>query len=373
MLDGEPANRQPFGQLRTERRLVEVAGGFGVPEQELAVERGPAPVGPARDVGHDDVRIQQRVACARGAMPERGADEARALHHDRPAAAAPNVARFAFQVAERLGHRGVVRRTDGRTHLGIGDAEEDAHALRCPEGEIEPGDRPVRDELAQRCACGRVPALQQPEHTLLLDPTCQAEQRGAVPDPLAGRLALTRVVVLAAPRDLVEVVAAGARPRGELAEIQHRRPSSRRRGGPGKRVRRDGERSLRSRRRMPCRRTSRRRRLRRCAGRSPSGGRSDLHLSDELCAALVSPRAGSDSGSNGWGSAAWHGKQRLGFGRASAAVPGSWLVQLWSVVCDGSATPLVAAQLPSRPAPSCRRPRPRPRRSPARRRPGSTG
>ena len=74
-VDGSPVDAEAAGELVAEVGLVEVAGGAGLPQQRLAVERPPLPVLAVREIRDEHVGVQLRVAGAAGPMRERGGDE----------------------------------------------------------------------------------------------------------------------------------------------------------------------------------------------------------------------------------------------------------------------------------------------------------
>jgi hypothetical protein len=112
VLDGLPAQPEFPRQLGPEGGLVEVAGRLGVPIQLAAVERRPAAIRRPRGVGDDHVRVQQRVAGARGPVPEGRGDEATPRQPDRPRPTATSPARLTLEIPERLTHRLFVRTDD---------------------------------------------------------------------------------------------------------------------------------------------------------------------------------------------------------------------------------------------------------------------
>jgi hypothetical protein len=244
------------------------------------MQRRPPPVVGARRVRDDDVRVEQRVAGARRAMTERGADEPVPLHDDRAALAAARPACLALHVRHRLRDRGIVSDDDLARHRRIGDAEEDTHALRGAERQIKAGDGPLGQGSSEQLAGRRVASLEQPDDSFRADFARQAERRSAAAHPHAGCFALARVVVLAALRDPIDVIAAGARPRSVLADVQHPGRPSRRDARAGKPMRVGGERSNPAgpMKYMRGRRTCRPQRLKRRAATAPvphpSGGAS---------------------------------------------------------------------------------------------------
>lgn len=62
-----------------------------------------------REVADHDVRVQERIAGARGAVGERRRDEALGAHLAHAVLAAPAAAGLTLEVAECLPYRGVVR------------------------------------------------------------------------------------------------------------------------------------------------------------------------------------------------------------------------------------------------------------------------
>ena len=143
-----PVEPESGGDLVPERRLVQVAGGLGVRVQLPAVEGGPTAVGPAGQVGDEDVGVQVRVAGSAGAMSKRRCDETAAVGEAIPTGAEPDPAGVALHVLERLADCGVVCSAHCTGVVVVAEREQDRHRLRRVEGEIKGGD-PVprlRDE-----------------------------------------------------------------------------------------------------------------------------------------------------------------------------------------------------------------------------------
>lgn len=185
-LDGEPPHAKPLGQLRAQRRVVEVARGLRVPVERAAVERGPAPVRALSHVRDHDVRVQQRIPGARRAMLERRRHEAAALYDRRAATAASRLTSLALEIAERLADRGPMRRADGLHDCLVGDREHDAHALWSSESQVEAGHGAEPEPLPEREARRRVLAAQQPQDSLLADLAAETERGRAGADPPPG-------------------------------------------------------------------------------------------------------------------------------------------------------------------------------------------
>jgi hypothetical protein len=93
-----------------------------------------------RGVRDDDVRVQERIARARGPVPERCGDEPPPRHTDRTARASPRHARFALEVRQRLDDCHLMCPDDLRDDAGLGDREQDADALGRAERQVEAGD-----------------------------------------------------------------------------------------------------------------------------------------------------------------------------------------------------------------------------------------
>jgi hypothetical protein len=124
-----------------------------------------------------------------------------------------------------LRHRGVVRLPNSRLHLRLAEPEDDAHALRSREGQIETGDPCPARSVTQRSAKPRLLAGEHAPQVLPVDRAVQAEPPRCRAEPLAASVGTAGVLVLDAVADalndvdpplrLVEVVASLAR--GELS------------------------------------------------------------------------------------------------------------------------------------------------------------
>jgi hypothetical protein len=201
-LDAEPPH-----QLGAQLGLVQHARGLRVAVEQPPVERRPAPVRTTRHVAHNDVRVKERVARPRRAMPKRRGNEPLTADVLMAPAAAPRETRPVLEIAQRPLDRDVVSLTHLPRDLRIAGAPQDAHALRRAERQIETGDRSLAHRLAQFLATARVARLQQPRQSLVLDAASETHRRAAAAGPLAGRFPLAGVVILAALRHLLEVVA----------------------------------------------------------------------------------------------------------------------------------------------------------------------
>lgn len=144
-----PLQPEPLDDLAPQLGLVEEAGGPRVPVEVTGVERGPPAIRSQGQVPGDDVRVQQRIAGARGAVAGR-----RPRRTLRPAPApllrgraAPGTLPARDSPARRdsrvVGFAELVR------HFRVGNAPEDAHRLRRPEGHIEASDGPSAYRLTE--------------------------------------------------------------------------------------------------------------------------------------------------------------------------------------------------------------------------------
>ena len=121
-LDRIPPDLQTLTQLRPERRLIQVARGLGMAVEHAAVERRPAPVRGLRRVRDHDVRVQQRIARTRGAMPERRGNEPAPLDLHGASVPAARATCLALHVAERLRDGRFVSANDLSRDRRLGDA-----------------------------------------------------------------------------------------------------------------------------------------------------------------------------------------------------------------------------------------------------------
>jgi hypothetical protein len=155
-------------------------------------------------------------------MPERRRHQPAPRHGMNAAGTTPRNRGMSLHVPERVRNRPVVRPLDRTTDPLVADAEQDAHALRRRERQVEAGD-------------ARLPAAAEhrPGRWML---AAEAQQRRAGAHPLAGRFGSAEVVVLHAradragtrhrPMSLLEVVAGLAS--RELSDREHRHRLSRR-------------------------------------------------------------------------------------------------------------------------------------------------
>lgn len=129
-----PLDAEAVAEQVAEVRLVEVAAGQRVVKQGPGIEAAPAVGDGEREVGDDDVGVQERVAGAAAAVVEGGGDEPGGLD---PLAAVPGDDDLVLVVADDLVDRFPVRLPDGGPAVGVGERPQDADALRRAEGVVE--------------------------------------------------------------------------------------------------------------------------------------------------------------------------------------------------------------------------------------------
>ena len=209
-------------QLVPQRGLVQRAGRLGLPVQLPPVQRGPAAVLPAGHVRDQHMRVQLRVARPGGAMPERGRDEPAAGQPVHPVLAPAHLPGLPLQVAQRRGHRPVVRLTHQQRRPGVRQREQQRHTLRRGERQVEPGEPVLPSLPQQRPPVLGTPAVEHRPQVVPVDHPGQPEPRRPRSDPPAQRLPRAEVVVLHPLRDRIQVVA--LRATAQLADAQHESP-----------------------------------------------------------------------------------------------------------------------------------------------------
>lgn len=214
-LDRPPLQAEALNDLAPQLSLIKKARGLGVAVKVARVRRGPPVVRPAGQVAGHDVRVQQRIAGAGGAVTKRGRDEPLATDLDRTASTTATPTGFALEIGEPGRDRGIVRLAELPHRLGPGDAPEDADRLRCAEGQIEACDCAFADRLAQ------VGTREHFGELTRLDRAVEACLVSCASDPTTGSFALSGVVVLAAKRDLIGVVPSGTGASLDLADREH--------------------------------------------------------------------------------------------------------------------------------------------------------
>ena len=229
VVDSGPFDPEPLGQLHAKRRLVEHPGRLLCREQLPSIEGEPGAVLGSDLVRDEDVSVELWVSGTRSPVDESGCDEALGVDLEDTVVAAAGEGRVLLQERERRGDRGVVRRKHLVGGRLVADRPQRRDALRWRERERESGDGAlvVGIEAAPEWAT-RARVRSVAEEPLELAHVClvvgDPEGLGAAAEEAAGTLRALREVILAAPHDLLGVVAPG---RG-----RHRREAHHRRGAP---------------------------------------------------------------------------------------------------------------------------------------------
>ena len=233
-----------------QHRLVDEARRARVRVQPPAIQRRPAPIAAAAEVGDQHVRMQLRIPRPRRPMPKRRRHKPRRLLHQRPAMAAPDRRRRPLQIGHRRPRRHVMRRPHPPPQLLVADAEQDAHRLRRRERQIKPAHPDRARGGPQRRPVRRVQAGQHRRSASPSTGPVQPELAARGADPLAARLRPAGVVVLDPVADAVDHVhpalgpgrgsTSPGRPRAFRSTTRTRpRPLSRREPRSGNRVPKD--------------------------------------------------------------------------------------------------------------------------------------
>jgi len=229
VIDAGPLDSEPLGQLRPQRRLVEHPGRLLRREELPPIESEPGAVVGSDLVRYEDVSVELRVRRARGPVDESGCDEPLGVHLEDAVVAAAGEGRVVLQERQRRSDGRVVRRKDLVGDRLVADRPQRRDALRWREREREAGDgalvvgieaAPEWGTRARVCSVAEEPLELAHGCLVVGDP----EGRGAAAEEAAGTLRALREVILAAPHDLLGVVAPG---RG-----RHRREAHHRRGAP---------------------------------------------------------------------------------------------------------------------------------------------
>ena len=177
-----------------------------------------------RQIRRDDMRMELRIQGPAHPVPVRRRDQTTGVLKPRAALPTPHENRLLLEKPERRPHRLLVAVDQGRRDLRGCDREQHAHRLRRRERQVERRDVGLAVDRPQPLSLGpRIAALEQRIELARLDAALEAELTGASASPFARRLAAPRVVVVAALRDLLLVIALLTQ--GELADREHRGPS----------------------------------------------------------------------------------------------------------------------------------------------------
>ncbi len=222
VVDLAPLEAEAFADEGPQVRLVQRPRRLCGRVEQCAVQRGEATVGSARQVAGDDVGVQLRVERAAHAMPVGGRDQTRGRLDALASVAAADHHRGVLEIPER-GSDGLFVTGDENARGRLRrDREQNAHGLRCAERQVERRDLRVPWRGAQPCAgVSRIEPGDQRVELLRLNAPGEPERLGAGADPLPRSLAAPRVVVIAAARHLLLVVAVLAQ--RDLADREHER------------------------------------------------------------------------------------------------------------------------------------------------------
>ena len=190
-----PRDAELARQLRSQPRLVEIAGGLAVRVEPTPVERRPAPVVRLDEVGDEDVRVQLRVTGARGPVPERRRDEPAPSHADRAGRAATRNRSLPLEIGERVAHGRLMGAANRRPQSLVPDPEEHADALGRGEGDVEARDARC-GMTTERLAGRRVGSFEHPPERGAVDAIGELQRCCTRAHPDAVRVSAVRVVVL---------------------------------------------------------------------------------------------------------------------------------------------------------------------------------
>jgi len=185
------------------------------------VQRRPAAVPTAGEVRRHDVRVELRLSGPTHPVAVGGGREPARPELDPAAAAAAHATRLALEVAERRAHGLLVRPDQCPGGVAVADREQHTDALGRRERQVQCA-HPIPSRPRSQClAALRVAAGDQRRKRVGFDLALEAESCRAGSRPSARRLPAAGVVVVAALRHLLFVVA--LLPRHQLADRQRRR------------------------------------------------------------------------------------------------------------------------------------------------------
>ena len=216
--------------------VVDGAGGPPGPVDRLGVERRPAAVGAAGQVGDQDVGVQLRVAGPAGAVPEPGGDEPAAGQPTGPEVARTRRGRWpgcstrdarnrppAPASRRRRRRRRRARRRSGRAPAGRPSAYSTDTDFGAENVRSNPGTRPFQVRNRSPLGVCPVPGFNPASTARRSSPRDRAAparaRRTALPSHRPGISPLAGVVVVEALGDLPQVVGLGADP--QLPQRQH--------------------------------------------------------------------------------------------------------------------------------------------------------
>ena len=218
-----PLHPKVGGEAGTKLRLVEIAARLGLLKDRRGVQRDVAAVEALGEVGDHSVRVQLRVQRAARSVAKEATDEPGPDVLSVPARLArAHDAGIAFHVTQGGHHRLIVRLADRPGNVPTAEMEQQRHGLRRGERHIEPPDRLVAHGSAQHALRPRVDSLHHhPPELFGVDLTLQPQPRRALAEPLARRLPLAGVVVIATAGDRSRVVPRRAPVRVRPTNLPH--------------------------------------------------------------------------------------------------------------------------------------------------------
>ena len=175
------------------------------------------------EVRDHDVGVQLRVARTRCPVPERRGDEPVTGDLLNAGLPSPGAGSLRFERCEGAGDGDIVRSANLLGDLRVTEREQQRDRLRGAERGVEPRDLRRTLPTRQRLARPGIASEENMMERLRVDLSFEPETPRGAPDPLPGSLLRSRVVLLRATSDGVEVVLllTGS----ELAETQHPRDS----------------------------------------------------------------------------------------------------------------------------------------------------
>ena len=206
--DGRPSDLEFGCQPCANHGLIQAPGGHRVRVDWPRVERAPATVRPQGHVRHDGMCVQLRIPRPRRAMAEGRRDEPLRAEHLYTVAPPSHPDGTVLEIVERSGHGLVMGAAHSRLDHGVADAEQQAHALRRGERQVDGGVALRPSSSTQKIAAQRMLARERAPQSLVRNRARQAKPPGPRADPCARRPPRFAVVVLGTPR----LCAASTRP-----------------------------------------------------------------------------------------------------------------------------------------------------------------
>ena len=157
-----PRGTEAVAQLHAESCVIHGLGRMGVGEHPPPVQGRPPPVHAPGHVGHHQMGVEMRIEGPAGPVHELAGHQSGGRQlGDLSGPGAADSEPGPLEVARGLGHGGEVAVADLGGDLARGEQVEEAHRLRCAEGEVEAGHTPGPHRCAQRASR---PGVAAPEH-----------------------------------------------------------------------------------------------------------------------------------------------------------------------------------------------------------------